>query len=131
MQYTIHTKCTFNWSFRAGMFSYHTTCHESDDQMKGHANAGMPTHRRAEAQEVIVCAALITRDNTVSSSPAARNEGVVLGTWDDGGSCRCLLYSLSMRGLGVGGVAASLKTTTRKGPGMDQLVPSSMGLFWR
>lgn len=64
-------------------------------------------------------AVLITADNTASSGPAARNEGLVLGTWDDGGSCRCLLCWLSRRGLGVGGVAASLKTTTRKGAGMD------------
>lgn len=63
------------------------------------------------------CAGLITATNTVRPCTAVHNEAVVLGTWSDRDACRCLLCSLPMRGLGVGGVAASLKTAARKGPG--------------
>lgn len=62
------------------------------------------------------CAGLITATNTVRPCTAVHNEAVVLGTWSDRDACRCLLCSLHMRGLGVGGVAASLKTAARKGP---------------
>lgn len=65
------------------------------------------------------CAGLITATNTVRPSTAVHNEAVVLGTWSDRDACRCPLCSLHMRGLGVGGVAASLKTAARKGPGLD------------
>lgn len=65
------------------------------------------------------CAGLITATNTVRPCTAIHNEAVVLGTWSDRDACRCPLCLLHMRGLGVGGVAASLKTAARKEPGLD------------
>ncbi len=59
------------------MFSYHTPCHESDDQMKGHANTGLPLAAELKPRK----RSLITADNTASSGPAARNERVF---WEPG-----------------------------------------------